>query len=83
MESIENPHDLRFHVPHVQGPLTFCAMRVALDELGISMPSDGGDSPPLELPLVVSRKLYEIIAITAMQFRGYIFKVNEPQARRT
>lgn len=61
-----------------QGPLTFVAVRAALDELGLE-PAPG--DPPLELPLLVSRKLYEIMAITAMQFRGYIFKVNEPQVR--
>ncbi len=59
-----------------QGPLTFVAVRAALDELGLE-PAPG--DPPLELPPLVSRKLYEIMAITAMQFRGYIFKVNEPQ----
>ena len=59
-----------------QGPLTFVAVRAALDELGLE--STAG-TPPLELPPSISRKLYEIIAITAMQFRGYIFKVNEPQ----
>jgi hypothetical protein len=60
----------------LQGPLTFVAVRAALDELGLE--STAG-TPPLELPPSISRKLYEIIAITAMQFRGYIFKVNEPQ----
>lgn len=60
----------------LQGPLTFVAVRAALDELGLE--STAG-TPALELPPSISRKLYEIIAITAMQFRGYIFKVNEPQ----
>lgn len=62
----------------LQGPLTFVAVRAALDELGLE---SAANTPPLELPPSISRKLYEIIAITAMQFRGYIFKVNEPQAR--
>ena len=60
----------------LQGPLTFVAVRAALDELGLE---SAAGTPPLELPPSISRKLYEIIAITAMQFRGYIFKVNEPQ----
>ena len=50
------------------------AMRLALDELG-SAASDAA----MELPPIVSRKLYEVVAVVAMQFRGYIFKVNEPQ----
>lgn len=62
----------------LQGPLTFVAVRAALDELGLE---SAPGSPPLELPASVSRKLYEIIAITAMQFRGYIFKVNESHVR--
>ncbi len=49
-------------------------MRMALDELA-SATSDTA----VELPPIVSRKLYEVVAVVAMQFRGYIFKVNEPQ----
>ena len=58
-----------------QGPLTFCAMRMALDELGF----EALEGTERDLPPVVSRKLYEVVAVVAMQFRGYIFKVNEPQ----
>jgi hypothetical protein len=53
-------------------------MRLALDEL-VTASSDLA----MELPPIVSRKLYEVVAVVAMQFRGYIFKVNEPQVRRT
>ena len=53
------------------------AMRLALDEL-VTAASDVA----LELPPIVSRKLYEVVAVVAMQFRGYIFKVNEPQVGR-
>lgn len=61
-----------------QGPLTFCAMRCALDERKLHA---ANEDMALELPAPVSRKLYEIIAVNAMQFGGYIFKVNEGQAR--
>ena len=61
-----------------QGPVTFCAIRTALDEVG-TVPNPDGTAQGL--PPVVSRKLYEIVAIIAMQFRGYIFKLDETQAR--
>ena len=57
-----------------QGPLAFVAMRMALDELASAMSETAAELPP-----IVSRKLYEVVAVVAMQFRGYIFKVNEPQ----
>ena len=57
-----------------QGPLAFVAMRMALDEL-----ASATSETAVELPPIVSRKLYEVVAVVAMQFRGYIFKVNEPQ----
>ena len=58
--------------------MTFCAIRMALDEVGVLRNPEGIAQG---LPPVVSRKLYEIVAVVAMQFRGYIFKVDEPQAR--
>jgi len=65
--------------PHrLFGPLTFCAMRCALDERKLHA---ANEDMALELPAPVSRKLYEIIAVNAMQFGGYIFKVNEGQGR--
>ena len=62
----------------LQGPLAFVAMRLALDEL-----ASATSETPVELPPIVSRKLYEVVAVVAMQFRGYIFKVNEPQVCTT
>lgn len=56
-----------------QCPLAFCSVRWALDEL--NHVEHVGALPPE----VATRKLYEIVAVVAQQFRGYIFKVNEPQ----
>ena len=52
-------------------------MRWALDELGVGMEHvihSGALPPP-----VVSRKLYEIVAVVAQQFRGFIYRASEPQ----
>ena len=74
--SLSALHTLQILPVLSQGPLAFVAMRLALDELA-SATSEG----VAELPPIVSRKLYEVVAVVAMQFRGYIFKVNEPQVR--
>lgn len=59
--------------------LTFCAVRCALDELNLQLADADDDDAILELPPVVSRMLWEAIAINAMQFEGYIFKAVDPQ----
>ena len=47
-----------------RGLLTFVALRIDVDEGTV-------------VPEPAFKKLYEVVAVVAMQFRGYIFKVAE------
>lgn len=55
----------------------FCAVRWAINEPMQHVEHMGGFAP-----LVLTRKLYEIVAIAAQQFRGYMFRMDEPKVGR-
>jgi hypothetical protein len=60
----------------LQGKLTFTALRLAMEGLDLSASSS------MEMPSLVALKLYEMVAVVAMQFGGYIYKVHQGQVRR-